>query len=60
MKVTVILNGGPDNPWHAMGLRCNPFPQIAKHEFAAADRTGHARIYDPLSHGVPRQGAMRE
>lgn len=36
MKLRVVLNGTDVNPFHKMGLRCNPFPQIAKAEYEAA------------------------
>jgi hypothetical protein len=33
MKFQVVLNGTDENPWHRLGLRCNPFPQIARAEY---------------------------
>ena len=48
MRIKVTLNGGPVNVWHELGLRCNPFPQIAKHEFAAANRMLQELDADPL------------
>lgn len=35
MKFTVILNGTDVNPYHALGLTQNPFPQIPKYEYAS-------------------------
>jgi hypothetical protein len=34
MRFKVELNGTNENPYHRFGLSQNPFPQIAKHEFA--------------------------
>ena len=31
----VVLNGTNENPFHRMGLKQNPFPQIARYEVAA-------------------------
>lgn len=38
MKITVTLNGTDKNPYHVMGLKANPFPQIPKAEAAEANR----------------------
>lgn len=35
MKLTVALNGTKVNPYAKMGLKQNPFPQIAKYEYTA-------------------------
>lgn len=32
MKLTVVLNGTAENPYHKLGLKCNPFSQLAKTE----------------------------
>jgi hypothetical protein len=37
MKIRVYLNGTQVNPYHKLGLKCNPFPQIARYEYRAAD-----------------------
>jgi hypothetical protein len=37
MKVNVVLNGTDTNPFHKFGLKRNPFPQIARAEYAAAN-----------------------
>jgi hypothetical protein len=37
ITVTIRLNGTDTNPWHKMGLKQNPFPQMAKAEYAGAD-----------------------
>lgn len=31
---TVRLNGTGTNPWHGLGLTQNPFPELARHEYA--------------------------
>ena len=49
MKIVVTLNGGPKNVWHTYGLRCNPFPQIGKFEFATANRMLRELDSDPLT-----------
>lgn len=36
MRIEVELNGTDANPWLRYGLRQNPFPQIARAEYAAA------------------------
>lgn len=35
MKLKVELNGTSENPYHRWGLVQNPFPQIARAEFAS-------------------------
>jgi hypothetical protein len=37
MRVTVRLNGSAENPYRRMGLARNPFPRIARAEYASAD-----------------------
>jgi hypothetical protein len=37
MIVTVRLNGTTTNPFHKMGLKCNPFPPIPKYEYVTAN-----------------------
>jgi hypothetical protein len=34
VRITVYLNGTDKNPFRVFGLNQNPFPQIAKHEYA--------------------------
>jgi len=36
MELRVVINGTGVNPWHALGLTQNPFPQIAKAELMGA------------------------
>lgn len=38
MKATVTLNGTSENPYHKMGLKQNPFPQIGEHQWDGFDR----------------------
>ena len=37
VRLEVCLNGTDENPYHKMGLTQNPFPQLAVHEYAAAE-----------------------
>jgi hypothetical protein len=46
--LTVRLNGTDTNPWHVLHLRCNPFPQIARHEFMAGEMALNELNGDPL------------
>lgn len=48
MKIRVTINGGPVNVHHQFGLICNPFPQIPKYEYSAANRMLQALDSDPL------------
>jgi len=48
MRITVTLNGSNDNPWHGIGLNANPFPQIARAEFAGANRMLRELDSEPL------------
>ena len=48
MKLTVTINGTGTNPWHKMGLRQNPFPQIAKAELASYMNTLSQLDADPI------------
>ena len=34
----VCLNGTNENPFHRYGLKCNPFPQVAKYELMPLNR----------------------
>jgi hypothetical protein len=36
MKLRIALNGTDKNPFEIWGLRCNPFPQLAKAEYDSA------------------------
>ena len=36
IELNVTINGTDMNPWHRLGLRQNPFPQIGKAEYAAS------------------------
>lgn len=35
MIIEVVLNGTDTNPFHRLGLSQNPFPQVAKTEYAS-------------------------
>jgi hypothetical protein len=48
LKITVTLNGTDVNPWHKMGLRQNPFPQLAKAEYDAGERMLASLDGDPI------------
>lgn len=47
-KLIVCLNGTNKNTWHILGLRCNPFPQLGKHEYMAGERALNELDGDPL------------
>lgn len=49
MRITVTINGGPENVWHEWGLTCNPFPQLPAYEFVDANRRLRALDSDPLT-----------
>jgi hypothetical protein len=49
MVITVTLNGTSENPYHKLGMRRNPFPQIARAEFNAADRMLAQLDAEPLN-----------
>lgn len=54
MTFTVTINGGPDNPWHAYGLRCNPFPRLGRYEHRGLERVLRELDGDP----IPSQEAL--
>lgn len=33
MKLSIALNGTDENPYHRMGLKQNPFPQLGMQEY---------------------------
>jgi hypothetical protein len=49
ITLTVRINGTDKNPWHKMGLKCNPFPQIGKAEYDAAELTLAELDGDPVT-----------
>lgn len=49
MKITVVLNGGPDNFYRHYGLTCNPFPAIPDARFETANRMLRELDSDPLA-----------
>lgn len=56
MKLVVELNGTNVNPWHRIGLKQNPFPQIAKAEYAGAVHRVQKLGGDP----IPNTAYIRE
>lgn len=38
VQIKVRLNGTDTNPFHKLGLRCNPFPQVGKAELMPLER----------------------
>jgi len=48
MTITVCLNGTNRNPFHRWGLRQNPFPQMARAEYDAADRRLNSLGGEPI------------
>lgn len=49
MELKVTLNCTDTNPWLKMGLKQNPFPQIAKAELVAAMRQLNSLSGEPLT-----------
>jgi len=47
-RIKIRLNGLDHNPWHKMGFKQNPFPQIAKAEFDVAMRMVNSLDGDPI------------
>jgi hypothetical protein len=48
IELNVTINGTDMNPWHRLGLRQNPFPQIGKAEYAAGERKLASLDGDPV------------
>ena len=48
LTIRVRINGTGINPWHKMGLRCNPFPQIGRAEFDRGERQLASLDGDPI------------
>lgn len=55
-RLTVVLNGTNENPYHRLGLTQNPFPQIAKYEWLASERCLAKLGGDP----IPNEAYIRE
>lgn len=51
--ITVRLNGTDSNPFHAFGLKCNPFPQWPKAEYQAAVMRLQSLGADPIPKDNP-------
>jgi hypothetical protein len=49
MKITVRLNGSRVNPWARWGLKQNPFPQIARAEYARAMKQLNSLDGEPIT-----------
>jgi hypothetical protein len=47
-EMTITLNGTDTNPWHRWGLKLNPFPQLAKAEYAEAELMVASLDGDPI------------
>jgi hypothetical protein len=47
-RLNISLNGTDVNPYHRWGLSCNPFPQIGKYEWDAAQRILASLGGDPI------------
>jgi hypothetical protein len=48
IRILVTLNGLDHNPWHELGLRCNPFPQIGEYRYDAGERQIASLDGEPL------------
>lgn len=47
-SVSFTLNGTDTNPWHRMGLKQNPFPQVGLSEYDAGCRSLNKLGGDPI------------
>jgi hypothetical protein len=56
VKLTVALNGTKVNPFEKLGVRCNPFPQIADYEHS----THCLRVQELGGDPIPNQAYIRE
>lgn len=48
VTMVVTLNGTDANPWHRMGVRRNPFPQVGKAELNAAEAIIRSLDAEPI------------
>ena len=48
ITIEVRINGTDTNPWHRLGLKQQPFPQIGKAEFDAGERQIRSLDGDPV------------
>lgn len=51
--ITVGLNGTDTNPYHKLGLTRNPFPELGKSEWDAAELQMHKLGGDPIPQDNP-------
>lgn len=49
LHMTITLNGTDENRWHRMGMKCNPFPQLAIAEFDKFEMQINWLDGDPLT-----------
>lgn len=47
-KLEVTLNGTDENPYHKLGLRCNPFTQLAQYGTDAGELKLNELAADPI------------
>jgi hypothetical protein len=50
-KIKVTINGTSANPWHAMCLEQNPFPQIGRMEYDEFSKRVSSLDADPIDPG---------
>lgn len=48
IELTITINGTDANPWHRYNLRQNPFPQLGRAEYDAAERQLASLDGDPI------------
>ena len=48
MKITFVLNGTNENPYHKMGFTMNPFPQLGKAELNGVMMQVNSLDGDPI------------
>jgi len=49
MELVVRINGTGSNPYHRLGLRQNPFVQLGRAEYVAAERMVASLDGDPVT-----------
>lgn len=49
LRLVVKINGTDKNPWHKMGMKSNPFPQLAIAEFDKAEMQVNSLDGDPIT-----------
>jgi hypothetical protein len=48
VTMKIRINGTNENPWHRMGMKQNPFPQLGKAEYDRAEMMINSLDGDPI------------